>query len=89
MKPGTLVRVVHHDPGCTYPLAPVWDAATAKAFRGYVHHGEIFLMVRSELRDGGRGRASAGWGGDAEIIHPEWGAVLVEGVYLEAVDDPA
>lgn len=27
--------------------------------------------------------------GAVEIIHPVWGAVLVEEAYLEAVDDPA
>jgi hypothetical protein len=89
MKRGTLVRVVHYDPHD--PLgppsdAPVWDA-TALAFRGAVRHGEIFLMVRAGLLDGGRGFASAGWGHHAEIIHPEWGCVLVEGAFLKAIDE--
>ncbi len=89
MKRGTLVRVVHydpHDPLRAPRLIPVWDA-TALAFRGYVRHGEIFLMVRAEEPDGGRGFASAGWGHHAEIIHPEWGCVLVEGAFLKAIDE--
>ena len=87
MKRGTLVRVVHYDPLGPYGgLTPVWDA-TALTFRGTVHRGEVFLMVRAGLLDGGRGLASAGWGPDAEIIHPEWGCVLVEGTCLEAIDE--
>ena len=86
MKRGTLVRVVHYDPLGPRPLAPVWDA-TSLAFRGAVHHGEVFLMVKAGLLDGGRGLASAGWGPDAEIIHPEWGCVLVEGAFLKAIDE--
>ena len=87
MKPGTLVRVVRQ-PAPGESLVPVWDA-TDLEFRGWVHHGDAFLVVRAGLLDCGRGLVSAGWGGDAEIIHPVWGAVLVEGAYLEAVDDPA
>ena len=88
MKPGTLVKVVHHDPRGPYPEVPIWDAVTLSPI-GKVRHGDAFLVVRAGLLDGVLGLASAGWGGDAEIIHPVWGAVLVEGAYLEAVDDPA
>jgi len=86
MKRGTLVRVVHYDPLGPQPNIAVWDA-TSLAFRGAVHHGEVFLMVKAGLLDGGRGLASAGWGPDTEIIHPEWGCVLVEGAFLKAIDE--
>jgi hypothetical protein len=86
MKPGALVRVVHHDPGGPFSEVPIWDAATLSPIGG-VRHGEVFLVVRSGLTKSGLGLASAGWGGDAEIIHPTWGVILVEGAYLEAVYD--
>jgi len=81
MKRGTLVRVVHND-----PLGlPIWDATTL-AFRGTVRHGETF-MVRAGLLDGGRGFAPTVRGHHAEIIHPEWGCVLVEGAFLKVIDE--
>jgi hypothetical protein len=88
MKRGTLVRVVYdpNDPLGPRPLIPVWDA-TALTFRGYVSHGEIFLMVRAGARTFRRPSGSAGWGHHAEIIHPEWGCVLVEGAFLKAIDE--
>ena len=88
MKPGTLVKVVHYDPRGPHPEVPVWDAATLSPI-GKVRHGKVFLVVRAGLLDCGRGRVSAGCVDGAEIIHPVWGVVLVEGAYLEAVDDPA
>ena len=88
MKPGTLVKVVHYDPRGPHPEVPVWDAATLSPI-GKVRRGEVFLVVRAAPPGPRRGRLSAGWGGDAEIIHPVWGAVYIEGAYLEAVDDPA
>ena len=86
MKSGSLVRVVHHDPHGPYPETPVWDAATLSPM-GVVRHGDIFLVARTDLKSGGLGPASAGWTGDAEIIHPEWGGVLVEQAYLEVINE--
>lgn len=89
MKAGSLVRVVRqdpYDPRGTELDAPVWDAGTL-GIRGWVRHGDVFVVARTDLRKYGRGLASAGWTGDAEIIHPEWGAVLIEGAYLEVVDE--
>lgn len=83
MKPGTLVKVVG-----PHPEVPIWDAATLSPI-GKVRHGEVFLVVWAGLLVCGRGPAGAGWGDVAKIIHPVWGTVLVEGAYLEAVDDPA
>ena len=87
MKAGSLVRVVRQDPYDPQGPdldAPVWDAVTLDVM-GRVRHGEVFIVVRPDLRKYGHGLASAGWSGDAEIIHPEWGGVLIEQAYLEVV----
>ena len=70
MKAGNLVRVVHHDPQGPYPETPVWDAVGVN-FRGRVRHGDVFVVVRTNLRKCGLGVASAGWSGDAEISTPD------------------
>ena len=85
MKPGDLVRVVHHDPHGPYPTTPVWDVQGTPT--GHALHGETALLVRKELRRGGVGIFSAGWTGDAEIVHPRLGPVIIEQAYLEVVSE--
>ena len=85
MKAGSLVRVVHRDPGL-YPEVAVWDAATAN-FRGEVRHGDVFLMVRPDQRRDSSLPRQVGWAWGAEIVHPEWGGVLIDQSYLEAVNE--
>lgn len=84
MQPGDLVRVVHHDPGGPYPSAPVWNSGGGCV--GRAHHGETALLVRGDLKAGGLGLFSAGFTGDAEIVHPRLGVVIIEQAYLEVIN---
>ncbi len=53
---------------------------------GYIESGDIVEVVGTGLRGSdGWGLASAGHGGDSEVIHPQIGRCLIEGAYLEAV----
>lgn len=85
MKPGDLVRVVHYDSNGPYPTTPVWNAQGTHL--GHARHGETALLVRKDLRKGGLGIFSAGFTGDAEIVHPRLGPVIIEQAYLDVVSE--
>ena len=82
MRKGDKVKVAHWTGKFNVPVFH----PESLGHLGYIPHGDLVEVVRTDLRgEGGTGLASAGWTGDAEVIHPRLGQCLIEGAYLEVV----
>ncbi len=83
MQKGDLVRVVQP---CGWQV-PIFNGPNPSASIGRATPGETYIVVRQGLKKHGVGVASAGWSGDAEIVHPDHGLCLIEQAYLEVVNE--
>jgi len=86
MRKGDKVKVSHwHNWGPAKFRVPVYHPDSL-GHLGYIESGDIVEVVGVGLMGSdGWGLASAGHGGDAEVLHPQIGRCLVEGAYLEVV----